>query len=330
MPKYAIFYTGEVRTMETTINAFVKNVLLNEDYHVHAILQSNNTEYHEKLIKNKFGNHLKTLLWFDKNDSTWLELREKLLESPKGYITDYWKNFLRNNGPMIEYYQIYLTYKEMEKYEIENGIKYDMVIRYRPDFMIKDPMDFSLIQNIDVDTIKNIISKIKQEKQIKNVISVDMLKMFMNVFLCQKRIFYKELNINTTLANSEEFLNLINSTDENNFYENVQKYIVAFNYIISYRKNHIYVINRKYMDSIHLLGINYCQYSYPLGVFNKGDDYWFNAENQFRNIIKLNDLDIFDSITDLEEQALYHYNYQNYFYCREGENDDFSYFLKRE
>ena len=326
MPKYAIFYTGAVRTMETTINSFVKNVLINNDYHVYAILQSDQIDLDERIIKKKMGDHLKSLTWFTRNDTKWLELREKLLNTPHRYIPDYWKDFLRNNGPMIEYYQIYLTYKEMEKYENEHNIKYDMVIRYRPDFMIKDPMDFSLIHNIDIANIQSIMEKIKHEYQMENIINIDMLTRFMNVFICQKRIFYKSNNVGPSVATSPEFLNLLNANDENDFYENVKKYVLQFNYIISLRQNHIYLINRKYMESFHLLGVNYCQYNYIVD----DNPYWFNAENQFRNIIKMDNLDIFDSITNLEEKALYEYNNDNYFYCEEGKNDEFSYFLKRE
>ena len=33
-----------------------------------------------------------------------------------------WKNYLRNSGSMIEYYQMYLAYYSMSKYEKENYI----------------------------------------------------------------------------------------------------------------------------------------------------------------------------------------------------------------
>ena len=48
--KIAVIYTGEVRTIETTIDKFKENVLLNDGMHVFAILQSDYQTYYENLI----------------------------------------------------------------------------------------------------------------------------------------------------------------------------------------------------------------------------------------------------------------------------------------
>ena len=49
--KIAIFYVGELRTYETTIKLFKQNVLLNENYHVFSVIQSNGTNDYEKVFK---------------------------------------------------------------------------------------------------------------------------------------------------------------------------------------------------------------------------------------------------------------------------------------
>ena len=114
MSKVAIFYTGETRTIETTISHFKNNVLLNNNYHVFAIIQSDNIEYYNKIITETIGNNLKSIEWYDKNEPSWLILRENQVQ--KMPITDSWKNYLNNSGSMIEYYQMYLVYQALEKY----------------------------------------------------------------------------------------------------------------------------------------------------------------------------------------------------------------------
>ena len=136
MSKVAILYTGESRTIETTIQYFKNNVLLNNNYHVFALVQSDNIDYHHQIIMNAIGSHIKNLQWFDKNDQTWLQIREDLLQ--KINIPENWKNYLNNSGSMIEYYQMYLAYQALEKYETENNIKYDFVLRMRTDVILKD------------------------------------------------------------------------------------------------------------------------------------------------------------------------------------------------
>jgi uncharacterized protein YfbU (UPF0304 family) len=50
MSKVAIIYTGETRTIESTLGHFKKNVLLNNNYHVFAIVQSDNVEHYNHII----------------------------------------------------------------------------------------------------------------------------------------------------------------------------------------------------------------------------------------------------------------------------------------
>ena len=112
--KIAIIYTGEVRTIEKTMKYFKQNVLLNENVHVFAILQSNNIDYFDNFVKNQVGNNLKSLNWLNKNDNTWINTREELLRTM--YTSLAWKDYLRNSGSMIEYYQMYLAFNKIIKF----------------------------------------------------------------------------------------------------------------------------------------------------------------------------------------------------------------------
>ena len=113
--KIAILYTGETRTIDSTIQLFKNNVLLNNNYHVFAVLQSNNIDLHDKIIKETIGDNIKNIHWFDKNNEEWLHIKEKQLN--KMNIDECWKYYLSNSGSMIEYYQMYLAYKNIEKYK---------------------------------------------------------------------------------------------------------------------------------------------------------------------------------------------------------------------
>ena len=52
--KIAVIYTGEVRTIEKSIQYFKENVIINDNYHVFAILQTNNIEYFDNFVKNNY------------------------------------------------------------------------------------------------------------------------------------------------------------------------------------------------------------------------------------------------------------------------------------
>ncbi len=79
MKKIAIIYTGETRTIETTIQTFKENILLNENYHVFAVLQTSNNLLTEQLVRNNMGNNLKSYEIFNKDDFCWNVTQDNLL-----------------------------------------------------------------------------------------------------------------------------------------------------------------------------------------------------------------------------------------------------------
>ena len=79
--RIAVIYTGEVRTIETSIDKFKENVLLNDGMHVFAILQSDNQTYYENLIKSKIGDNLKYINWLDKNNNEWINIKNNSLNN---------------------------------------------------------------------------------------------------------------------------------------------------------------------------------------------------------------------------------------------------------
>ena len=319
MSKVAIIYTGETRTIETTIQHFKKNVLINNNYHVFAIVQSDNSDHHNHIIKETIGDNLKSLEWFDKNDPTWITLRENQLQ--KMSINDSWKHYLKNSGSMIEYYQMYLAYQAVEKYERENNIKYDFILRFRTDTILKDIIDFDTI--FEKTNIKNVLYKIKDHLNSNTIISEEILDLFMNSFYSENRIFYKNLDSPKIIV-TDHLNKLLEISDEDEFINNLINYLKKGNYMISFRKNVIYFLRRDLMNYIHLLGITYGDY------LDEKNSYWFDAESQLENICAKNNIDKFNSTTELEGNSLYNYHQSNY-YNENGElkQDNYSFFIKR-
>ena len=141
--KVAILYTGEVRTIEKTIDIFKRHVLEGTSdaaIHVFAVLQGN-VEL-EPRIRETMGDHLKSLEWFDRAEPTWKSIQKRLLDSMP--VDPRWKSYLENSGSMIEYYQLYLAYSNMCRVELSTNTAYDFVMRIRPDIVINKPIDFSI------------------------------------------------------------------------------------------------------------------------------------------------------------------------------------------
>lgn len=315
--KIAIFYTGETRTIETTIGFFKKNVLLNNNYHVFAVLQSNNIDLHDKIIKETIGDNVINIHWFDKNHPEWLQIKERQLN--KMVIGENWKNYLSNSGSMLEYYQMYLAYKSLEKYENENNIHYDYVFRFRTDTIIKDSIDFENFY-FEKSYVQNFLYKIKDNLHLDTIISQKVLDTFMISFYNEKRFSYDNLFISKYESNSCN--KLLEIENEEEFIDSLVEYLKNGNYIITFRENVIYFIKRNLMHNIHVLGINY-------GDHKIDHEYWFNSESQLKSICICNNIDFFSSTTLLEDKSLYEYNYNNYFENEILKEGNYGFFIKR-
>jgi hypothetical protein len=323
MKKIAIIYTGEIRTCNSTIQLFKKNVILNENYHVFSVIQiTDNVDYYTNLIEKTLKDNLKSFVIFDKNDNHWIQLRDELVNNIDIDIDididSNWKSYLTNSGSIIEYYQMYLSFKNIQEYENKHNFKYDFVLRFRTDTVLKDMIQFDY-SILNYEYIKNLFYKINKNT---DIISINSLTHFMNIVFNENRTHYK-MKINS-FVNSKQLDYLLRIQDEETFFKEVENYIKNGNYIISLRKNIIYFMKRELMDKIHILGITYGKYK------QENNNYWFNAESQFEEICCQNNIDIFNSTTKLEDNSLYNYNYENYFdKNNELLDNEYSFFIKR-
>ena len=313
--RIAVLYTGEERTLESTLPYFKKNVLLNDDVHVYCIIQTKNNEKVKNLLDMYIGNNLKSFEWFDNNDLVWRFIQEKLIENMD--IDNDIKKYLRSSGSMVEYYQMWLAYIMMTRIENLENFKYDYVIRNRSDIVVNKPIDFKwldlsveeIIKRLDIIN-KNIADKNSSDKT---------LNIFMNTLIDFERV-------NTQVRNNIIINNKSKDIENINIVNELKNYITYGRYIITIRDNLFFIVKRDYFTLIPALGTNYGTYK-SLEI----NDYWWNSESQFRQNCIEQMITIFNSTSDLEDLSIYSYNKVNYFDDNDNlkETSDFYCFIKR-
>jgi hypothetical protein len=340
--KIAILYTGEVRTIETVINYFVKNVLINENIHVFATVNTNNEDYIQKLIYEKMGENLKSVKFFNQNDLFWNQLQDSLLDNIN--VPPSWKHYLKTSGSMIQYYQLYLSYLQMVQVELRSATKYDFIMKIRSDIVITQPLNFNFL-NMTEDIILQKLNIIAENTNDPIINSKKNITIFMNSLLHPYRnnsSHFSHNYINDTYNNSiiesnydDELSKILTYNasqinEKNNKPELLQmisNFIRRGNYMLSFRKDIVYFMNRLYLDNISILGVTYGQYN-----LTKNDSYWFNAECQLQSICIKNNLHIFETSSDQEESSLFSYEEKNYFDDQLNliDNKNVFWFIKRQ
>ena len=294
--KVAILFTGALRTIKKTIRYFKCNLLLNENVHVFACLQNDTHDSSEQLeawLKSEIGTHLKSLQWFKINEhSHWVTTRNNLVDNLP--CADNWKDYLKNSGSILEYYQLYLAYLKMCDFEAQDS-RYEYIIRSRTDTIFAQPIDFHWLKWSD-DDVQRRLQKINDELHLSNIpdIPQNKLNYFMNTIISDKLI-------NSIQVLWTKYLPASNSTPKNA--SELNKFIKEGRYILTIRANNLYVVRREYFQMIPTLSFIYGHLRSPYN-----DEYWFNAENQFRSACFHSGLTIFDYNSGYEDESLYNYD----------------------
>lgn len=319
----AILYTGETRTIEKTIDIFKRHVLEGTPdaaIHVFAVLQGNVDV--EPRIRETMGDHLKSLEWFDRADPTWKSIQKRLLDTIP--VDDRWKSYLENSGSMIEYYQLYLVYSNMCRVELSTNTTYDFVMRIRPDIVINKPINFSVFSQKQTyyTNLENLMDRIRDDAPItKHDIYI-----LMNSLLDTDR--HKHMTHMHSNAPMETYYNEnadVCDLCANFSYDALAKYIRSGQYVISLRKNVVYIANRTCFERIASLGVMYGMHRMP------GSERWFDAESQFETACINGGFAVFNSTTTLEDKSLYEYDSANYFEGDEIKRDSaFLFFICRK
>lgn len=325
-PKIAIFYTGELRTICSTIQEFKKNILINENIHIFAVLQpDSNTDDLEEFslfLQNNFNSHLKSLKWFLPNNNTFLNIKNNVLSNMN--LEAFWTNYLNNSGSIVEYYQMYLAYLEMKEYEYVHNFKYDYILRTRCDVIFNKSLDILNSHICHQISKEEILERLYEIKNILNAPSIKLPQVIcrlMNSLLNKSRIYFNDTNYEYI----SPFIENLYDDDDDIFINNLKNYIDDGNYLITLRANVVYFMKRTFFSKIYTLGVTYGDYRL------NNDYYWFNSESQIQAICRQNNIDYYNSCTIKEDRCLYQYD-PNDFYNPDGtiqNTNDFLFFIKR-
>jgi hypothetical protein len=294
-----VIFTGALRTIKKTISYFKRHIIHRDAVDVFVCVQNDTQQPDAEWdiwFKEQMGGHLKSIVWFSlAKHPHWAAHRETLLQHIE--LDQPWKNYLRNSGSMIEYYQLQLAYLDVCQHEQRGGFRYDYLIRARTDTIFAKPVDFQWLQWSD-EEVATRMERIRKELVLSKIepTSFNLIRYFMAT-----------ITSDTTLPNVSRIFadHVPNPADQipdvlvPNFQTALNEYIKKGRYILTIRKNNLYIVRRDLFYLIPSLGT-----MYGLPRSPAADDYWFNAECQFRSACYYSGITIFDYSTMFEEKTL--------------------------
>jgi len=295
----AVIFTGALRTIRKSIRYFKENVLdaMNS---VHIFICVQNDTYHRNedwdlWFKEQMGeDRVQSIEWFSlEAHPDWVAHRERQLGH---LLLDHgWKAYLRSSGSMIEYYQLQLAYMALCEAEQRSGMRYDYVIRARTDSIYAKPVDFHWLDWSVADVAAR-MERVSAEMQAAYIEGSprNLLLYFMCTMLSDDTLpNLKNIWADYSPADTDRILmeDLTATT--------LQQYIRQGRYILTIRKNNLYVVQRRLFHLIPTLGTMYGFLRSPAA-----DDYWFNAEGQFRDACYYSCVSVFDYNTALEDKSV--------------------------
>lgn len=176
--KIALLISGYVRTFENNINHFKSNLLQNHDVdiYIHKTKNEKNDKYNNKNNWNKIKSLINPKI---------------ILETNNLYFDDNCKI----NNVMNQFYKFYILNKVKNSIEKEENILYDIVVKWRPDILLNNKIDFTNIEQnsiyipqdskIDTSKLKN-----KNDNYLCDIIAYgdnNSMNYYFN--------FYKKLNV---------------------------------------------------------------------------------------------------------------------------------------
>lgn len=303
--KVAVLLTGALRTIRKTIKYLKKNILLTSDVDIFACVQNDSSKISisewEKWFRETIGLYIKSIEWFSlESYPEWIKQRDTLINHI--LIPEEWKHYLRSSGSMIEYAQLQISYLKMSVFEQEHNFKYSYIIKSRTDTIYTKPIDFHWLHWTDAQVefrIENIIDEMKFnniELNDKNIV-----KYFMTTIFSDDLILNIKDMISEMIENRDGPFPKLTPEELNN-------YIKCGSYILTIRANNLYIVRRELFNLIPSLGTMYGMLHYP-----QEDEYWFNAENQFRAACYNSNLTIYNYDNLFEGKSVYEYDEKRYF-----------------
>lgn len=294
--RVAVLLTGALRTIKKTVRFLRRNVLdvAGDQVDVYACLQNDTAEpvaAWNEWLDHSIGGYLKDTVWFSPHDAAeWTVIRERLLADIP--LDAGWKGYLRNSGSMVEYYQLYLAYLRMRGGEQRHAVAYDYVIRARTDSIFAKPVDFHWL-SWSAEECEGRMSAIAAILQIP-VEDPRVFQAFMSTVWSDDVLsnLPQIMMDNQPAPGAAPIPSLTGAA--------IAAYLDKGAYVLTLRRNNLYVCRR---DRFSLLP---AALSMMYGTFRSphSDEYWFNAEGQFRAACYVAGLAVYDYSTVYEEKSL--------------------------
>jgi hypothetical protein len=306
----AVLLTGALRTIRKTMRFFKRNVLCSVDRHevaVFACVQNDTQESDAswtEWLRSEIGPCLLDVTWFSlEKYPGWVAHRDLQLENV--VVSEAWKGYLRNSGSMIEYFQLQLAYMKVCRTEAIGGFRYDYVIRARTDSIYAKPVDFHWLDWSEEEVARR-IQVIREElvasrlgtgpsglNQVKEVTDHDVFRYFM----CT--LWSEAVLPNLPFITVEHVPSATEVGPPSMDASAVRRYLHEGRYILTIRKNNLYVIRRDLFHFVPTLGTMYGFLRSP-----HSDSWWFNAEGQFRDACYYSCVSVFEYSSAFEERSL--------------------------
>lgn len=294
--KTAVLLTGALRTITKTIRYLKENVLVSSDTDLFICVQNDTSKPNHEWnawFQEHVGSWMKDhVVWFSTEAySDWIVHRERLLEHM--ILDPSWKGYLRNSGSMIEYAQLQMAYLKVSHYEQLHRMRYDYIVRARTDSIYTKPVDFHWL-SWSLEEVEARMHRVREElRQCGQDASDRSVAIAFMVTLLSDEVIPNLANIWRGYQASPVEAELPTNAEE------MVVYLRKGRYILTLRKNNLYLVRRELFYLIPSLADLYGHLRSPCS-----DDYWFNAEGQFRDACYYSCLDVFDYSTEFEERSL--------------------------
>jgi hypothetical protein len=300
-----IILTGALRTIKKTVGYFQRHLIESIPgfaggtgaLDIFVCVQNDSTEsnadweawFHREIRP-------RSIQWYSPQAyPDWVINRDRQIDAMT--IEPQWKQYLRTSGSMIEYFQLQLAYMAMVRVEQLEGFRYHSIVRARTDTIYAKPLDFHWLA-WDEAAVAARMKVVEREMALSGIAMTDRerLRWFMCTILSDDvlpnmdRIFadYRPCEAETILDGEAALTPA-----------RLLQYIQRGRYILTIRKNNLYVVRRSLFYMIPSLGTFYGSLRAP-----DADPWWFNAEGQFRDACYYSGITIFDYSTLFEEYSL--------------------------
>jgi hypothetical protein len=308
----AIILSGALRTIRKTMRFFKRNVLCVVDRHEVAVFAcvQNDTQESDAVwtewLHREIGPCLLDVTWFSLDRFPgWVAQRDLCLEHIR--LDEGWKGYLKKSGSMIEYYQLQLAYMKMCQTEAKGGFRYDYVVRARTDSIYVKPVDFHWLdwseeeiairwKAIEEELQADRVGESKTEQ--KEVSPQEVFKYFMCTLWSDTAIPNLPFIMTEHVPCPTESMAYLESLGFPTP-AGIRRYLHEGRYILTIRKNNLYVIRRDLFHFVPTLGTMYGFLRSP-----HSDAWWFNAEGQFRDACYYSCVSVFEYSSEFEERSL--------------------------